>query len=158
MDVSDPSRADCFFDLFDAGSDFVRRFNVVDFNIYDSDTQLDVPGDVFERLEIVLGAVSELEDQMVGVEFVQETDQGRPGTALNDLAAVVAEAEMNSGPSALRCGVEDAIDGSGGNGTVVWIAWYVGFVDLEARAGKVTHLLREHIGDEDEILASQSKL
>ena len=59
-----------------------------------------------------------------------KADQFLPGSALNGLAAVIAEAHVNAFFLGARGGVEHDVDGGGGPFAFVGMACDVGFVNL----------------------------
>ena len=76
---------------------------------------------------------------------VEKRKQWLPLTGLNGLTAVVTEAEVDSGWPVE--GVEDAVYRFSSERAVFRVARNVGFVDLEAGAGKILHLFGEDVGN-----------
>ena len=89
--------------------------------------------------------MGEFQHQVVGAQGIEEVEQGLPGTALDGLAAVVAEAEVD-GLLHLHL-IEDAVDGQGSEGTVGRVAGNVGLVHLHAGAVEVGDLRGHGIRD-----------
>lgn len=140
MDPLHATGADFFLHGFDARGDFVGGLDVVDLDVDHADAEGDFLVDMLERIEVAGGAVGEFEDEVVGVEGVEEIEQGLPVTLLDGLAAVVTEAEMDGALGLFVDAVEDKIHRGGSEGAVLRVAGDVGFVDLHAGGGETGHL------------------
>ena len=116
MDPFHAAGADFLFHSFDARGDFVGGLDVVHFNVDHANTECDFFIDVFEGIEIAGGTVGEFEDEVVGVEGVEEIEEGFPITLLDRLTAVVAEAEVDGALGLVVDGVENEVHRSGGEG------------------------------------------
>jgi len=143
MDPADSFRADGLSGLVDAAGDLLGRFDMIDFDVDDAESELDVSRNFLERLEIAIGTMGEFQDEVIRVESVKEIDQRFPAAGLNRLSAVVAKAKVDR-PLAIHL-VENAIDGGLSERSVLWAARYVGFIDLNASGGKFAYLFRESI-------------
>ena len=135
--------ADFLFNGFDAFRDFVGGLDVVHLDVDHADAEGDFLVDALEGIQVGGGAVGEFEDEVVGVERVEEIDELLPVALLDGLAAVVAEAEVDGAFGALVDGVEDEVHRGGGERGVGGIAGDVGFVDLKAGGREAGHLRGE---------------
>ena len=145
MYVADAAGAERALGAIDGRGDLVRGLDVVDLDVDHPDADADIGAQVRERLEIRWRPVRQLEDQVIGVQLVQERDERPPGAGLDRLPAVVAEAEMHGPGPGHR--VEHAIDRRGGEGRVGGIAGDVGLVHLNAVAHQIACLRGERVGD-----------
>ena len=84
--------------------------------------------------------MGKFEDEVIGVQRVEELEKGLPLPGLDRLAAIVPEAEVHRGGTIK--GVEDPVNCFRREGAVGGIAGDVGLVDLQARARAVRHLDR----------------
>lgn len=80
---------------------------------------------------------------MIGVQRVQEADQLLPGAALDRLPAIVAETKVYRAHHLDL--VEDPVNGSRRQRSVVRIPADLGFIHLHTRAIQPAHLRREPV-------------
>ena len=96
-------------------------------------------------MNVRLGAaMRQFEDEMVGMEGVEELDKRPPAARLNGLSAVVTEAEVY-GAFALDP-VEHHVDRGCRERGVCRVAGNVGLVDLDAGGGQSRDLGGKHVG------------
>ena len=77
--------------------------------------------------------LSELEDEVVGMQGVEELEERLPLAGLDGLASIIPETEMHR--SGTIEGVEDLVDGLGRKWSIGGITGNIGFIYLQARAG-----------------------
>ena len=147
MDPLHAAGADFLFHSFDARGDFVGGLDVVHLDVDHADAEGDFLVDVFESIEVAGRTVGEFENEVVGVEGVEEIEEGFPVALLDRLTAVVAEAKVDGALGLVVDGVEDEVHRSGGEGGVFGIAGNVGFVDLDAGGGEAGHLGGEDVSE-----------
>ena len=66
MRITHPARPQLLLGQLESARDFLRRLNVVDFDIYYADAQADARVNLAERLQVGRGPVRQLEHEMVG--------------------------------------------------------------------------------------------
>ena len=145
MDELDPFIPKGGFRFLDGLGDFFGGFHLVDLDVDDAKPDPGLGPDFLEGLEVVLGPVGQLEDEVVGMEGVEKFKQGLPFSGLDGLSPVVTEAKVDR-PGAIE-GVKDPVDGLGGNRTMLGAARDVGLVHLEVRTREILDLLGQQVGD-----------
>ena len=145
MDPADTLRADDPCGLFNAPGDLFRGLDMIDFDIDDTEAELNARIDFLEGVEVAVGPMGQFKDEKIGVEAVEKIEQGLPLAGLDGLAAVVAETEMDRfldfDP------IEDPVDGGLRDGAIFRAAGDVRLVDLNAVARKIGDLLGKDVGD-----------
>ena len=95
VDPLDAALAEDLGGVVDAGGDLVGGFDGIGLDVDDAQADGQVGAKGFEVVELGIASEGEFEDDVVGVEGVEEVGELGPGAVLDGLAAVVAEAEMN---------------------------------------------------------------
>ena len=95
MCVSNAARPEHPLCALDRVSHFLGSLDVIDLDIDHSEPDPDTRIHFAQGLEVGRRAMRELEDQMIRPQAVEKRDECRPGTALDRLAAIVAEADVH---------------------------------------------------------------
>ena len=145
MNPLDPLLAQQVNSVLNAPGDFVRALHFVVLDVDHPDPQGDTLAQVGEDLQLIIAAAGELQHQVVHVQVVEEAEQAGPEAALDALAAVVAEAEMQRAFTARA--VEHMVDRLIRPGGVLRVAGQIGLVDLEDGRVNGLDLAAQHFSD-----------
>ena len=88
MDPAYALRAQGFFGRFNPMGNLVGGFDAVDLHIHDADAELDSGRDVLQRVKVCTRPVSNFQHQVIGMQGVEEFQEGSPVSLANRLAAV----------------------------------------------------------------------
>jgi len=131
--------------VLNAPCDHVGALHFVVLDVYDADPKSDPLAQVGEDLQLIIAAAGELQHEVVDVQVVEEAKQAGPETALDTLAAVVAEAEVQRAFAAGA--VEHMVDRLVCPDGVLWVAGEIGLVHLQDRRVDRLDLAAQHLGD-----------
>jgi hypothetical protein len=135
----------CGFGFLDRFSNLIGSLNVVNLDINNSQTDADLGANFLEGLKVVLGPMGQFEDEVVSVQGVEKFEERFPFSGLDGLTAIVTETEVYRGRAIES--IKHAVNSFGRKRAILGIARDVGFINLEARAGKVLHLIGKNIGN-----------
>src|SRR5262245_23626502 len=108
MHILHSPRSKYFFRTLNGPVDFISCLKVIHLDVGDVKCDTDSRVQIFESVEIRRGAMSKLEDEMIGVQLVEKGNQWVPAALLDYLPSIIAKAEMNGFPD--LHGIQHAID------------------------------------------------
>src|ERR1700694_633944 len=128
MDVAQSIRTQLLYDLLDARSDELGTLHFVVLDVDHADSESDFRIEFRKHGQLIVTPAGKLQNEMVGVQRVQERNQIAPKTSQHGLSTVIPKANVDR--SFVQYPIQHAIDRLRRPGGILRITDDAGFVDL----------------------------